>query len=198
MEATTILDVQFRLLPSDDEVPSLGVPYYLKDPLHSSMPLLTQMQTSWDYHARPQRDTPLGYSATEVESWGNVVPVLSFQFNLVVQRLLAFRSTGDGQSTMVFLGLEPRLEATRFYIYDAPTKNIFEGDIASTVLIGSAEFINAVDWNKMKHLGFLAADTDVVLRHQNIPGPPLFARGNHESLWGFKPQKTRDTPNAAA
>ncbi|KAJ6524454.1 hypothetical protein DFH09DRAFT_187131 [Mycena vulgaris] len=47
----------------------------------------------------------------------------------------------------------------------------------------------------MTHLGSLP-DKSSILRHRDIPGPPLFARNDHETPWGFESREIRSRDDA--
>ncbi|KAJ7670516.1 hypothetical protein B0H17DRAFT_1183692 [Mycena rosella] len=122
------------------------------------------------------------------------------RFNVAAQKPLVFRSSGTGNTATAFLGTDRsnRLPNLKFYLYDEPIGDLFRFEhaiphTASPNSVGAAEFIETVNWNKMTHLGSLA-NAEAVLRHRDIPGPPLYLLGLHksETPWGFEPRKLRD------
>ncbi|KAJ7860937.1 hypothetical protein B0H13DRAFT_2568671 [Mycena leptocephala] len=98
---------------------------------------------------------------------------------------IALRHSDDNSTA--FLGVEEHIKSPRFYLFDAPAKDLFrfEQALESIASIGAPEFVDTVNWNKMTHLGSLL-DFQAIPRHRNIPGPPLLIRDLYESPWGVE------------
>ncbi|KAJ6554350.1 hypothetical protein B0H19DRAFT_1262723 [Mycena capillaripes] len=133
--------------------------------------------------------------------WENDKFRLQRRFNLYLEKPLRFRSTHTANSATVFLGTDLKSGSTHFYFYDAPSGDLFcfqrKLGRAQADSIGPAEFVEAADWNKMKHMGSLA-DPDAVLRDRNIYGAPLLLQDLHkfETPWGFERRELRDAVSA--
>ncbi|KAJ7439979.1 hypothetical protein FB451DRAFT_1301194 [Mycena latifolia] len=181
-------------------------------------------ETYWYYQKRLRWEVFVSQPPV-VESWGNVcddklpepwtcnwdvwgladcwsketVPQLFARFGLAVQKPLTFRSTYNEQTATAFLGVEKPLENPMFYLYDDPTKDVFrfEGDVDGKAPVGAAEFLDTANWNKMTHLGSLT-NPDAILRHRHIPEPPLIARNDHETPWGWEPREIRSPDEVRA
>ncbi|KAJ7430530.1 hypothetical protein B0H11DRAFT_2135399 [Mycena galericulata] len=180
---------------------------------------------AWDYRPRPDWDQHRNFELIGCETWGNLsdeelpepwscdwgkwgmswngstTSNLKYRFGLEAQKPLAFRCTRSDNHSTVFLGIEKHLKKPKFYLYDAPSQDVFrfEQVLDDTRSIGAAEWVQTADWNKMTHLGYLPRswekeDPDTVrpTRHRYISGPPLFLADMHDGPWAAEPREKRD------